>query len=98
MIFPEKLQFQKNQYQTTKINEFVNTILSDNVRYRAKIKRLTSISESQSYQVIRAGTPELISKLIIINRLFKIVNPNSNDLVTVPVFGLSLKMPLLAQS
>lgn len=46
-------------------------------------------------QVIRAGTPEFMSKLIIINRLFKMANPNSNDLVTVFVFGLSLKMPLL---
>lgn len=63
LIFPEKLQFQKNQYQTTKINEFVNTILSDNAGYRAKIKRLTSISESQSHQVIPLGleprTPSL---------------------------------------
>ena len=56
LIFPEKLQFQKNKYQTTKINEFVNTILSDNAGHSAKIKRLTSISESQSHQVIRAGT------------------------------------------
>lgn len=55
LIFPEKLQFQKNQYQTTKINEFVNTILSDNALYRDKIKRLTSISESQSHQVIPLG-------------------------------------------
>ena len=55
LIFPEKLQFQKNKYQTTKINEFVNTILSDNAGYRAKIKKLTSISESQSHLVIRAG-------------------------------------------
>ena len=37
-IFPEKLQFQKNKYQTTKINEFVNAILSDNARYRDAIK------------------------------------------------------------
>ena len=63
LIFPEKLQFQKNKYQTTKINEFVNTILSDNAGYRAKIKRLTSISESQSHQVIPLGleprTPSL---------------------------------------
>lgn len=63
LIFPEKLQFQKNQYQTTKINEFVNTILSDNAGYRAKIKRLTSISESQSHIVIPLGleprTPSL---------------------------------------
>ena len=63
LIFPEKLQFQKNKYQTTKINEFVNTILSDNTGYRDKIKQLTSISESQSQLVIPLGleprTPSL---------------------------------------
>nr|WP_297165495.1 recombinase family protein [uncultured Dysgonomonas sp.] len=55
LIFPEKLQYQKNQYQTTKINEFVNTILSDNARYREKIKKLTAISDSQSHLVIPLG-------------------------------------------
>ncbi|MFV0417416.1 MAG: hypothetical protein ACK5KT_01630 [Dysgonomonas sp.] len=55
LIFPEKLQFQENKYQTTKTNEFVNTILTDNAGYRAKTKRLTSISESQSHLVIPLG-------------------------------------------
>ncbi len=55
LIFPEKLQYQKNQYQTTKINEFVNTILRDNTRYREKIKKLTAISDSQSHLVIPLG-------------------------------------------
>ncbi len=55
LIFPEKLQFHENKYQTTKINDFVNTILCDNAKYRDKIKRLTTISDSQSHQVIRLG-------------------------------------------
>lgn len=38
LIFPEELQFQKNKYQTTKINEFVNTILGYNMGYRTKNK------------------------------------------------------------
>lgn len=75
LIFPEKLQFQKNQYQTTKINEFVNTILSDNAGYRTKIKRLTSISESQSHQVIPLELKSILKQLTIyqVFRLLSII-------------------------
>jgi len=52
LIFPEKLQFLKNEYQTTKINEFINTILSDNARCRDIIKKLTAKNSSQSHLVI----------------------------------------------
>lgn len=63
-MFPEKkLQYSNNIYQTTKINDFENMILSDNSLYRDKIKKLTSISESQPHQVIPLGleprTPSL---------------------------------------